>query len=68
MTAHTPSSATGKYSHTIWVLTTISHIVGGDIGPRTEKLVEYGIIPLRNRGRKAKSTGEGESAKPERSA
>ena len=37
--------------------------IRGDIGPRSEKLVEYGIAPLRERGRKAKSTGEGESAK-----
>jgi hypothetical protein len=48
--------------------------IRGDIGPRTEKLVEYGITPLRKRVRKAKSIGEGESAKkrstaePEKSA
>lgn len=27
--------------------------IRGDIGPRTEKLVEYGIAPLRKRGRRA---------------
>ena len=37
--------------------------IRGDIGPRTEKLVEYGITPLRKRGRKAKPAGEGKSAK-----
>ena len=37
--------------------------IRGDIGPRTEKLVEYGIKPLRIRGRKPKPAGEGESAK-----
>ena len=37
--------------------------IRGDMGPRTEKLVEYGIVPLRQRGRKAKPSGEGESAK-----
>src|SRR5688572_3099946 len=37
--------------------------IRGDIGPRTEKLVEYGIKPLRQRGRKTKPAGEGESAK-----
>jgi hypothetical protein len=37
--------------------------IRGDIGPRSEKLVEYGIVPLRQRGRKAKPAGEGESAK-----
>ena len=37
--------------------------IRGDIGPRTEKLVEYGITPLRKPGRKAKPAGEGESAK-----
>jgi hypothetical protein len=37
--------------------------IRGDIGPRTEKLVEYGITPLRKRVRKAKPAGEGESAK-----
>ena len=47
--------------------------IRGDIGPRTETLVEYGISPLRKRGRKAKPAGEGESAKrrptePEKSA
>jgi hypothetical protein len=42
--------------------------IRGDMGPRTEKLVEYGITPLRKSGRKAKSTGEGESAKRKRSA
>ena len=36
--------------------------IRGDMGPRTEKLVEYGIAPLRKRGSKAKSTGEGELA------
>jgi hypothetical protein len=33
------------------------------MGPRTEKLVEYGITPLRKPGRKAKPAGE-----PEKSA
>jgi hypothetical protein len=42
--------------------------IRGDIGPRTEKLVEYGITPLRQRGRKAKSTGEGETAAKRRAA
>lgn len=28
--------------------------IRGDIGPRTEKLVEFGIAPLRTRGRRAK--------------
>ena len=37
--------------------------IRGDMGPRTEKLVEYGVTPLRQRGRKAKPAGEGESAK-----
>ena len=37
--------------------------IRGDMGPRTEKLVEYGITPLRKLGRKAKPAGEGESAK-----
>ena len=37
--------------------------IRGDMGPRTEKLVEYGITPLRKPGRKAKPAGEGESAK-----
>lgn len=37
--------------------------IRGDMGPRTEKLVEYGIAPLRQPGRRAKPTGEGESAK-----
>ncbi len=37
--------------------------IRGDFGPRTEKLVEYGIKPLRQRGRKAKPAGEGETAK-----
>ena len=37
--------------------------IRGDMGPRTEKLVEYGMTPLRQRGRKAKPAGEGESAK-----
>jgi hypothetical protein len=36
--------------------------IRGDIGPRTEKLVEYGIAPLRKRGSKAKPAGEGELA------
>jgi len=36
--------------------------IRGDIGPRTEKLVEYGITPLRKRSRKAKPPGETESA------
>jgi hypothetical protein len=34
--------------------------IRGDIGPRTEKLVEYGIAPLRKRGRKPKPSGEPE--------
>ena len=38
--------------------------IRGGIGPRTEKLVEYGIAPLRKPGRRAKPAGEGESAKP----
>ena len=48
--------------------------IRGEVGPRTEKLVEYGITPLRKAGRKAKPAGEGESAKrrstsePEKSA
>ena len=48
--------------------------IRGEVGPRTEKLVEYGITPLRKSGRKAKPAGEGESAKrrstsePEKSA
>ena len=48
--------------------------IRGEVGPRTEKLVEYGITPLRKPGRKAKPAGEGESAKrrstsePEKSA
>ena len=37
--------------------------IRGEVGPRTEKLVEYGIAPLRKPGRKAKPAGEGESAK-----
>jgi len=37
--------------------------IRGDIGPRSEKLVEYGIAPLRKSGRKAKPASEGESAK-----
>ena len=37
--------------------------IRGDMGPRTEKLVEFGVTPLRQRGRKAKPAGEGESAK-----
>ena len=37
--------------------------IRGDMGPRTEKLVEYGIKPLRKPGRKAKPAGE-----PEKSA
>jgi hypothetical protein len=37
--------------------------IRGDMGPRTEKLVEYGITPLRKPGRKAKPAGEGESKK-----
>lgn len=37
--------------------------IRGEVGPRTEKLVEYGIVPLRKPGRKAKPAGEGESAK-----
>ena len=37
--------------------------IRGDIGPRTEKLVEYGIAPLRQRGRRAKPAAE-----PEKSA
>ena len=36
--------------------------IRGDMGPRTEKLVEYGITPLRKRRGKAKPAGEGESA------
>ena len=36
--------------------------IRGDIGPRTEKLVEYGITPLRKRRGKAKPAGEGESS------
>ena len=28
--------------------------IRGDIGPRTEKLVEFGIAPMRKRGRRAK--------------
>jgi hypothetical protein len=36
--------------------------IRGDIGPRTEKLVEYGITPLRKRRGKAKQTGEGGSS------
>ena len=34
--------------------------IRGDIGPRTEKLVEYGIAPLRKRRGKAKPAGEPE--------
>ncbi len=37
--------------------------IRGDFGPRTEKLVEYGIKPLRRRGPKAKPAGDGETAK-----
>jgi len=37
--------------------------IRGDIGPRTEKLVAYGMTPLRKRrGSKSKSTDEEESA------
>ena len=36
--------------------------IRGDIGPRTEKLVEYGIAPLRKRGRKTKPAGEPEQS------
>ena len=36
--------------------------IRGDFGPRTEKLVEYGITPLRKHRGKAKPTGEGESS------
>ncbi len=32
--------------------------IRGEVGPRTEKLVEYGIVPLRKPGRKAKPAGE----------
>jgi len=36
--------------------------IRGDIGPRTEKLVEYGIAPLRKAVRKAKPAGEPEKS------
>jgi hypothetical protein len=36
--------------------------IWGDIGPRTEKLGDYGITPLRKRRGKAKPAGEGESS------
>jgi hypothetical protein len=36
--------------------------IRGDIGPRTEKLVEYGIAPLRKRRGKAKPAGEPETS------
>ena len=36
--------------------------IRGDIGPRTEKLVEYGIVPLRKPGRKAAPAGEPEQS------
>ena len=37
--------------------------IRGEFGPRTEKLVEYGIAPLRKPGRKPKLAGEEGSAK-----
>ena len=40
--------------------------IRGDIGPRTEKLVEFGIAPMRGRGRRAKPVEVPEAQKPVR--
>lgn len=36
--------------------------IRGDIGPRSEKLVEYGITPLRKRGRRAAAPDDPDAA------
>jgi hypothetical protein len=44
------------------LLISLRAAIRGDIGPRSEKLVEYGITPLRKkRGRKAKPAEEPET-------
>lgn len=40
--------------------------IRGDIGPRTEKLVEFGIAPMRRRVRRAKPVEVPEEQKPVR--
>jgi len=38
-------------------------VIRGEVGSRSEKLVEFGVAPLRRRSRKAKPTDEGSAAK-----
>jgi hypothetical protein len=37
-------------------------IIRGEVGARSEKLVEFGVTPLRKRSRKAKPAGEPETS------